>query len=412
MLARRVRKPLTSTWIAAYADPIRQDVPLSRTPDFYDYAEQPLAAADMDGEFVVVRWPDGAWLRIHALWLFENQMGDVTIDERTREGKTDPADLPDANILVGAAVGGNGDLDVSWSDGSIARYHSGWLRHIADSRHRPQASIPAPVEWTTADFAEPITVDGPATLTDDRALYEFLESLARYGLVRLEGLDITRDVLPALGRRIGALRDTNFGITWPVTVDLKPTSTAVTPLPLPPHTDLPTRETPPGFQMLHCLVNTCAAGFSTMADGYAVVRHLREHQPDVHDVLANTNWVFFNRSPEHDHRWTGPLIDYGAPGMPLTLRAFHPLRAFPDMDDADVPAAYAALREFSRLAGSDEFQMRYPFRPGDLVAFDNRRLLHGRASIDADGGQRELHGTYIDHDEVYSRLRVLSRNLT
>jgi gamma-butyrobetaine dioxygenase len=98
--------------------------------------------------------------------------------------------------------------------------------------------------------------------------------------------------------------------------------------------------------------------------------------------------------------------------MPLTLRAFHPVRAFPDMDDVDVPEAYAALREFSRLAGSDKFQMRYPFRPGDLVAFDNRRLLHGRASIDVDGGQRELHGTYIDHDEVYSRLRVLSRKLT
>lgn len=361
---------------------------------------------------MVVRWSDGAMLRAHALWLFENQMGDVTIDERTREGKTDPADLPDAGILVAAAVGGNGDLEASWRDGSVARYHSGWLRHIADERHRPRASIPTPVEWTTADFVEPVTVDGPATLTDDIALHEFLDALARYGLVRLEGLDTTRDVLPTLGRRIGALRDTNFGITWPVSVDIKPTSTANTSLPLPPHTDLPTRETPPGFQMLHCLVNTCTAGFSTMADGYAVVRHLREHQPDVHDVLANTNWVFFNRSPEHDHRWTGPLIDYGAPGMPLTLRAFHPLRAFPDMDDTEVPAAYAALREFSRLAGSDEFQMRYPFRPGDLVAFDNRRLLHGRASIDVDGGRRELHGTYIDHDEVYSRLRVLSRHLS
>ncbi len=388
-----------------------QDVPLSRTPDFYQYDEQPLAAAVVDGGFVDLGWSDGASLRVHALWLFENQMGDVTIEERTRECKHDPVDLPDPSVLVDASVAPNGDLSVQWADGSRADYHSGWLRHISDARHRPRAVIPEPIEWTAADFTEPITFDGPAALTDDAALYEFLDALARYGLARLEGLPTDYDVLPVLGRKVGALRDTNFGITWPVSVDVKPTSTANTPLPLPPHTDLPTRETPPGFQMLHCIHNSCKAGFSTMADGYAVVRHLRDHQRGVHDVLARANWIFFNRSPEHDHRWSGPLIDYGTPGMPLTLRAFHPVRAFPDMDDADVPDAYAALREFSRLASSDEFQMRYPFRPGDLVAFDNRRLLHGRATIDVEGGQRELHGTYIDHDEVYSRLRVLSRRL-
>ena len=74
--------------------------------------------------------------------------------------------------------------------------------------------------------------------------------------------------------------------------------------------------------------------------------------------------------------------------------------------------AYAALRRFSRLAGSDEFQMRYAFRAGDLVLFDNRRTLHGRTDIDETGGVRELHGTYIDHDEIYSRTRVLTRHRT
>ena len=78
------------------------------------------------------------------------------------------------------------------------------------------------------------------------------------------------------------------------------------------------------------------------------------------------------------------------------------MRGFPDMPIA-TSLAYAALRRFSRLAGSDEFQMRYAFRPGDLVLFDNRRTLHGRTAIDETGGVRELHGTYIDHDEIYSR---------
>ncbi|MEM9202634.1 MAG: TauD/TfdA family dioxygenase [Actinomycetota bacterium] len=391
---------------------MQQDVPLGRTPDFYAYAEAPLASADLADGVAQVRWPDGTQLDAYALWLFENQMGDVTIEERSREMKFDPADLPGDDVLRSVSIAPNGDLCAQWADGSSSVHHSGWLRHVAERQHQPRSFMPDMVEWTTADLLEPPTHNGPAALVDDDALLEFLHDAVRYGLARLEHLPTDKDALPALGQRIGALRDTNFGVTWPVSVDIKPTSTANTPLPLPPHTDLPTRETPPGFQMLHCLVNTTTGGLSTMADGHAVVRRIREQYPDDYDALCTLDWVFFNRSPQHDHRWTGPLIDHGAPGMPLTIRAFHPVRGFPDMAIEDQPRAYASLRRFSQIAGSDEFQLRYAFRPGDLVLFDNRRTLHGRTAIDETGGVRELHGTYIDHDEIYSRTRVLTRHRT
>ena len=387
-----------------------QDVPLSRTPDFYSYPERPLDTARIDDEFVVLEWPDGESLRVYSLWLFENRMGDAAIEERTRECKLDPADLPVGTVMTGCSLDPHGDLLVHWRGDSHSRHHSGWLRHVAEGHHRPGALIPLTETWTTAEFDQPFTMDGTEVVSNPDAMREWLSALCRLGLVRLDGLPTTKEVLPELGRTIGALRDTNFGTTWPVSVDMAPTSTANTPLPLPPHTDLPTRETPPGFQFLHCLVNTCEAGFSTMADGYAVADHIRLDEPDTYEALTTLNWVFFNRSPDHDHRWSGPIIDPGGPGVPLTLRAFHPVRAFPDMADADIPRAYRALRTFSRIAGSDRFQMRYPFRAGDLIAFDNRRILHGRQQIDAEGGRRELHGTYIDHDEVHSRLRVLTRH--
>ena len=391
---------------------MQQDVPLGRTPDFYHYAAHPLDGVDLAAGVASLRWPDGLELAAYALWLFENRMGDVTIEERSREMKFDPADLPDDDVLRSVAIDAGGDLIAEWADGSRSVHHSGWLRHVAEHQHRPAAFMPETVEWTTADLPEPPTHDGPAALVDDDALLGFLHDAVRYGLARLEQVPTDKASLVSLGERIGALRDTNFGVTWPVSVDIKPTSTANTPLPLPPHTDLPTRETPPGFQMLHCLVNTTTGGLSTMADGHAVVRRLQERYPDDYDALCTLPWVFFNRSPHHDHRWTGPLIDHGAPGMPLTIRAFHPVRGFPDMAIEDQPRAYASLRRFSQVAGSDEFQMRYAFRPGDLVLFDNRRTLHGRTAIDETGGVRELHGTYIDHDEIYSRTRVLTRHRT
>ncbi len=388
-----------------------QDVPLSRTPDFYSYAEAPPDSVGLADDVVALRWADGARLDAYGLWLFENQMNDVTIEERTREAKIDPAELPIAPVVMSAHLADSGDLEVGFLDGRVARYHSGWLRHVADGQAAPDAFVAAHRTWTPNVLSEPPTFDGQSVKVDDQALLDFLTASRRFGIARLENLGTDTDDLPTLGARIGALRDTNFGTTWPVSVDIAPTSTANTPLPLPPHTDLPTRETPPGFQLLHCIKNTCNAGLSTMADGYAVVDHLRSHEPEQYEALTTLRWTFFNRSPEHDHRWSGPIIDRGGPGVPLTLRAFHPVRGFPAMAIEDQPRAYAALRVFSQVAASDEFQMRYPFKPGDLVMFDNRRILHGRTAIDAAGGQRVLRGTYIDHDEVYSRLRVLARKL-
>ena len=82
------------------------------------------------------------------------------------------------------------------------------------------------------------------------------------------------------------------------------------------------------------------------------------------------------------------------------------------MADDDLPRAYAALRHFSRLAADPRFQLRYPFAPGDLVGFDNRRILHGRDRYEtggADGGHRHLRGLYIDHDEIQAHLRLRHR---
>ena len=48
-----------------------------------------------------------------------------------------------------------------------------------------------------------------------------------------------------------------------------------------------------------------------MTDGLAVTRYLEEHEPEVMESLINDEWVFCNRDDQHDHRWTGPMIDRG-----------------------------------------------------------------------------------------------------
>ena len=120
--------------------------------------------------------------------------------------------------------------------------------------------------------------------------------------------------------------------------------------------------------------------------------------------------MFCNRAKDAEHRWVGPVIDHGSRHQPLTLRAFYPVRTAPHMAPADMPRAYESLRVFATMARDPRFQLVYPFRPGDLVGFDNRRILHGRDAFES-AGSRHLRGTYADHDDFYSRLRVLRRRV-
>lgn len=384
------------------------------TPDFYDYPWSPLASVGVDGSFLMLTWPDGVRYQAFDLWLRENAVDAGGVDLATREGIMDPAHHVDGPAVVAASVNSDGALEVTWApDDTAATYHPGWLRHVADNQHRPSSFIPDPVVWTS-DLAEPPTYDGSAILNDHGLLREWATDLLRHGIARLRNAPTTDDFLLELVTKIGPVRHTNFGPIWDVKADIAmagddlTNSTANSTLRLPPHTDLPTRETPPGFQFLHCLVNDAEGGYSTMADGAAVAAHIAEHHPDHYEALTTLNWVFFNRGPNIDHRWSGPMIDLGVAGSPLTCRAFHPVRAFPDMDQADMPRAYAAIKCFSTIAADQRFQLSYPFAPGDVVGFDNRRILHGRDSFSA-GGTRHLRGTYIDQDEVRSFVRVAAR---
>lgn len=391
------------------------------TPDFYTYAWEPIADVALDGRFVDLRWADGSTLRTFDLWLRENAVGAGGVDLATREGLFDPAELSDEVAVRSARIDDDGALRVTWSpDGVEATYHPGWLRHVANGLHRPTSWLPPPEPWTAATMPELPTHDGSCVLDGgprgDRVFADWLDDLLRRGVSRLRGCPVDPDFNASLAARIGAVRDTNFGAHWDVRADVtmagdaSTNSTANTNRRLGPHTDLPTRETPPGFQFLHCIANEAGGGFSTMADGAAVVAALQAEHPEHYEALTTLRWIFFNRGPGIDHRWSGPLIDLGVEGSPLTLRAFYPVRGFPDMAPHDMPRAYEALRCFSRLADSDRFKLASAFVPGDLVAFDNRRILHGRDAFES-GGHRHLRGMYIDHDDVRSTARVVNRRL-
>ena len=389
-------------------DDHRPDPPLA--PDFAPHRQTvALAEATCDGDWLHLSWEDGLTYRAYGMFLRENEVTPGIVSDITREREVELDRMPQTAVPADARIDGAGDLAVTWDDGGQSRFLGGWLRDLAEGAWRPDAGLPPRQSWTTADIAAPPTLDGADYFGDDSILADLLVKLWTFGLARLRGLPTDPGTVQRVAERIGTVRNSNFGFLFSVETKPDPDSNAYRAVPLDAHTDLATRETQPGFQLLHCLENTSTGGESTMVDGFAVAEALRAEAPDDYGALTEHAWVFTNRHRDTDYRWSGPIIETDEEGAPVEIRNTGFLRFYPDMAERDVPAAYAALRRFTALCREPRFRMATPFAAGDLVIFDNRRVLHGRAGFDRQSGVRRLQGCYLDRDEVTSRLRILAR---
>ena len=103
------------------------------------------------------------------------------------------------------------------------------------------------------------------------------------------------------------------------------------------------------------------------------------------------------------------MIALGADGQVVELRPGALVRAPVSAPFEEMEAVYDGIQTFFRLANDDTLRAVFPIHQGDLLAFDNRRILHARTAYDAASGVRHLEGCYIDRDELSSRIRVLER---
>ena len=88
-----------------------------------------------------------------------------------------------------------------------------------------------------------------------------------------------------------------------------------------------------------------------------------------------------------DYRWSSPPIVLDRSGTVTEIRFGNWLRSPSAVDFDSVEAVYAAAAAMAAVASRDEFAVHLELEPGDLIAFDNRRILHGREAFDAAGGE-------------------------
>jgi gamma-butyrobetaine dioxygenase len=343
---------------------------------------------------------------IHPLWLRERCKDAVSMDLKTQQRLQDPSDFDPELKIVALSQPLAGTFRVKFSDGHEASFSAEDILQeaaLAPNSH----DCPAPQLWDGSLQELPRARWRPDASKAERL--SWLQSFLTLGFVIFEGVPSEPGTVLKVGAMFGFIRETNFGALFDVRSTPEATDLAYTSVSLDPHTDNPYRTPVPGIQLLHCLVNETSGGLSTLVDGFAVAQALRAQDRAAFTVLSSTPVRFKYLDASTELTASAPPIELDVTGA---LKAIHfsPRLDFVPLFAPDkLDVYFRARRKFDHRLRAPDFEIRFLLKSGDLVMFDNCRLLHGRTDFDPAQGLRHLQGCYIDIDGPRSLYRVLRR---
>lgn len=365
----------------------------------------------------------------------------VTLREFDDDGKVDGLHIPGLETyrpLLTRAVLGPPSVDAAWArhacrcaecrdagnDQHLLRADEliGW--HAIDDRPGPPREIdlvhdngerhtavvgaeprPEPHQTVWGRSHSAILRDGVTSARGD--LTKFARQLAEFGIAIATQVPTEPGEILRFASRIGFVRETNYGTLFDVVAEPDPINLAYTPVGLPLHTDNPYREPCPTIQLLHCLSSAAEGGASQFADGFRAAEVLRIEHADDFAVLTTTLVDFRFHDAEVDLRSRRPIIELDANGSLQAVSINNRSMEAPALSPTHLAAFYRAYANFADVLASPESTIELTLGAGELVGFDNRRVLHGRGAF-AITAHRHLQGCYIDMDAVRS-LALLKR---
>jgi gamma-butyrobetaine dioxygenase len=361
------------------------------------------AALVDNGGRVRLTWPDGGSREFAARWLFDHA------DEAR-----DPISGQRSHGALEAACG----LQAAEIDADrlkLTFYPSGAERHIGLDRLKAlDAPARSPIiPWLEpSPIAEASPVSFQSYLGDDGALREVLSRVTRFGLAVIVGAGREPGAVEPVVERFGFVRETNYGRLFDVRIEPRPGNLAYTDQALDLHTDNPYRDPVPTLQLLHAITTDDDGGETLFVDGFAHAEALRREVLEAFNLLARTP-VRFSFAEASGARWSheSPVLGLDARGTLETVRLNHRSLDLAPFGPAALEAWYDAYLAYYRRLHAPEAAFARRLAPGEVVIFDNRRLVHGRRAMGR-ASPRWLQGCYADIDGLAATLARLDRAVT
>jgi len=359
-----------------------------------------------------VMWNDGEKSSFNFLWLRDNCP--TAHDKDSRHRMFNILKVSEKIRVQDFKVNDDGKLLIKWSEGNHTSYYDPkWLRENCYTIKNKEKYISPYQLWNSSlqNDLKLISIEHEEIMSSNQGLIKWLELLHQKGIAIVKNTPVKKESAFPILNRISHTRETFFKTPFEVINIPKPNNSAYSAHALRNHMDLPWFETPPGYQFLHCLINSAEGGDSSAVDGFAVADYLKNNEKGIFETLVSVPLKF------RDKDYTQELIrGFHAPAISLTKDSdYNDIRfSVATMDTLDchpdiMDKVYKAHHRFGNLLHDDKFQIKFRLQPGDIFSFNNRRLLHGRTAFDPNSGHRHLQGYYMDRDEIIGRLKFLKK---
>ena len=360
---------------------------------------------------ITIDWDDGHVSEFHFSWLRDNCRCSACWHPQAQERLFDALAITSELIPSAVRKDSEGTVIIDW-DGHESIYDPTWLRQHCYSASERARRLVAPTLWNSTLAANPPKVSYESIMSGDAGLANWLKLISEYGFALMHGGTAMPGEIANVVQKIANLRATNYEPVYDVQSKPDPNSIAYTAVELKPHNDLTNRFASGVIQFLYCIESTATGGDSILVDGFSAAHEFRRRDADGFSLLTSTPLDFRFQDQTTDIQNKAPIIALDLEGNIFQIRYNHALLGPLDVASELVEPIYAAYRTFTHIVRDPDFQLNLRLDPGDMMAFNNLRVLHGRGSFNPQSGRRHLQGCYVDIEDFQSRLKVLQRQTT
>ena len=363
-----------------------------------------------------IYWADGHRSTFHYIWLRDNCYCSMCGDPRHGEKRSQIVDIPVDLEPLSVNWDNDSTVEISWKpNGHRSVYKTQWLRQHCYSATEREHRQHHPILWDSNIVTNLPEIAYKEVQTSDSGRLQLLQHLRDYGICFVRNVPSQKVELESFAQSFGPLLETNYGRVFEIVVDSESSqkSIANSQKNLISHTDDAYQSAPPGIIFFHCLkANNDGSGQSTFVDGFQIGEVLRQEDRSAFDLLCRYEVSFQKHYQDRiDMRFKSPVFCLDSDDNLKQVRISNLFPAPLDLPEAVIEPFYAAYRKLMQLYTDPKYCLKHGLQPGDLVMFDNHRILHGRSAIAIQNQRRHLRYCSVDRDYFYSQERLLNQKL-
>ena len=371
-----------------------------------------MRAIDMATDSLIIQWDDSKSTYFDYFWLRDNARDPDSFDVRSHQRELFTAALDPDIRPDGVILSDNGDTAIiDWPD--VDRPVTYDASFLAQFRDPDQARFwPARQLWKAADF-DAANIDKHVRIPFDamsksNGTEALLSAVARHGFALLEGCPPALQSVEDVVSKVGYVRETIFGGLFEFEANEDMSDSAYTPKELRPHTDGTYSHDAPGLQLLLCKYYEARGGESIMVDGLRIANDLKADDPELFDALTRIEVTGLYKGDGVELRAHRPIIRLDRHGEIEQISFNNYDRDTIRLNDRDMHLLYKGIRALDSRFNDSQYQWRYCLKPGEMLVFDNWRILHGRAAF---SGVRRMAGAYVNREDFESSVQLHCGNM-